>query len=378
MSRKLEKQGVTSKVVKKLKSVLSRPANSKILANSLDKWERFELDARRQHTLIRWALLTVLGGYFNSIVISSVAHPIYVALTPPRIFHLIFVLIVIFASLVIYCTVVSHLSFLMPETRRIHPYDVALATIPFLAFRYSYSPSISAALILGVVVMAYISQLAESVVRRLVPLGNMGTHRLTLEVTASLPVVASKFSIDVRDALELRRGMKLHDGKVIIYQSRERQHRFVLVLVRHPVFPDKTIVHLEEYNIGRYAIGTDLGSTRRFDKDTDYVKKVLGEITPQPIVTPVTLDDQTFPYRAEVEHIVLAPAESKLKRLSRLPAKSVLVLVGASILALAYYLFTTEPQNALLPAFIGALLVLIPTIPFIRGPSQEKKWQERD
>jgi hypothetical protein len=90
--------------------------------------------------------------------------------------------------------------------------------------------------------------------------------------------------------------------------------------------------------------------------------------------------DHTFPYRNEVRRTITEPTESKIGMLSRLPKRTLFVVVGIFVLAFAYYFYsitpTPQPQNAALAAIVGVLLVLIPTVPYVRGPAMEKKWEE--
>lgn len=342
--------------------------------NLLDAWERFELEAKKESTAVEQVVLTFVGGILNFLVLSITVHQHPILIANLDWVHMGTTIVVAFLTLIVYCAACAHV--FLPQKRLVRPIDVTAITTVLMLIRYYRFPTFVFA-ILAVVILFLIGGVADRVARMVIGLGNMGTHSNTLEVASSLKVVESKIGIDVRDSLELKRGKPLHDGKVVVYRSKREDYRFYVVLAEHPVSSEATLIHFEAYNVGQYSIGESPGSKRRFDKDISYFKRVLREKIPHIRMIDAKFD-HTFPFRTEIKRILLEPAESKITMVLRLPLRSIIVLIGVILLGIAYYLYPSGAQNAAFAAVVGALLVLVPTIPFIRGPTGGGRWQEED
>jgi hypothetical protein len=374
------------RIIRFVKKVFSKPAEFQIFASQLDRWARFEATVRRERTIVRWFIMTLLGGFllfylwvqvYRFLQITQIVNANPSSLTVEVVTHDLLILsgiiVLIFGSLVLYSLASSHS---LPQKRFVSPVDLCGVVIGFLIVIMFFVPSRTTIAAVGIALIASLGWGANLIMKRIVGLANFGTHQRTLEVGAPMQNVFAKFTIDVRDTFGLLRGRRSHDDRLVIYRNNAKTYRFYVVLAKHPRKPEKaTLVHFESYNIGEYSIGTNAESQRRFDRDIDYFEKIIHKEKPCFSFRKTTFD-HTFPFRDQVKQTVLEPVEGKISVIPRLPKRTILIVLGILVLALTTYFYSSQPQNAPLATVVGVLLVLLPIIPYLRGPAPERKWQQ--
>lgn len=382
MSKKMDVQKSLGRVVRFAKKALSKPAELPILAPELDKWARFERRVKEEQTRIRWEILTIVGSYALIFLVATGYRYFHISfpLTPKGVFlyedflNILILTALTFILLIGYPLVFSHF---LPQKRPISPLGMtAIAIVATGVIFLLLSPQKLLTLVAGMVLLVAVASGAEYITKRIIGLSDMGSHQLTFVANASIKQLFAKFTIDVRDTFSLMRGQWSHNERLFMFKNKEKTYRFYIALAADPVRAKKaSLIHFESYNLGEYAIGTSADSERRFKRDVDYFKKIICEERPRYKLRE-TQFVHAFPFREQVRRIIHEPAEGKITVLPRIPMPTFVFVIGAIILAFAFFFYSSQPQNAGLAAFVGILLVLLPVVPYLKGPAPERKWEE--
>lgn len=348
----------------------------------LESLERLEDRFRQESSMIAWASLTIFGGGLLIAALYQTLnfYPWYSlqngqrTIDPVSLGLLILVATVV---LMIYSILASHL---LPQKRFVSPFLMSLIGAGVNLFQSARSDFTDFVIgLIGSLFLIFFGLMVNMFAWALVGPGFLDSHKLAIEVEAPFAEVLKKVNKwDLRDSLDLTRKRVLERGNLVLYRTTGFAYCFYVVLTPNPDKAKSTLMYFEAYELGNYAAGVSPHTKRTFERDTEYLQKVLRDEAPKFGLRSAKYDEN-FPFYGEIRHLVRQPTESKLSGLATLPKQTIGVLAGIAFLSLSYYLSYISgqvTQAAFGSAILGVFGLFVGLLPFLRGPERKGKWTE--
>ncbi|MGA8858123.1 MAG: hypothetical protein WB643_13285, partial [Candidatus Bathyarchaeia archaeon] len=209
-------------------------------------------------------------------------------------------------------------------------------------------------------------------------LGQRETHQQVYKVTAPIVALDRLLSeTSIRRAYDLKQRNVAANGRVMFYRNDEdNDYQFFVVLAA--ISDRATLVDFEGYEIGRYEITGSRRTEKKFDRD---VRDIVKDFRAAKYTVKPEDYEELGVLKNIVERIVLAPTSSKTVALSKLPKRTISILLGIVALSAAAYLIYVDKAmstESFLTAVFGLGSLLVGLIPFMKFKSRGKGWVQLD